>query len=210
VKRGAAEQRDAADEGRLEASGSILVGTVIVSQGRVVRPSQLIASVRPTPGGGMRLGLPAVLSAVLLASPMEAAPRVPFSGWLKAELVSDSVWFHCELSIFVDEARRGSQRVSCKSDEGKPTLQVEERLSTLEIAQLRKLLRDADLFQGQFWGTDLRGLDAGLITLAVNDESKAAVVVCFKNESFDTGPRRELFDWLTRRMNAKRQGGVSK
>jgi hypothetical protein len=43
-----AEQRDAADEGRLEASGSIIVGTAIVSQGKVVRPSQLIASVGQT------------------------------------------------------------------------------------------------------------------------------------------------------------------
>jgi hypothetical protein len=45
----AAEQRDAADEGRLDAYGSIIVGNeVIVSEGRVVRPSQLIASVGRT------------------------------------------------------------------------------------------------------------------------------------------------------------------
>jgi hypothetical protein len=50
--RGAAQQRDAADEGRLETSGSILVGKVIVNEGKVVRPSQLIASVGPTWGGG--------------------------------------------------------------------------------------------------------------------------------------------------------------
>ncbi len=43
--RRAVEQRDAADEGRLEASGSIIVGGVIVNQGEVVRPAQLIASV---------------------------------------------------------------------------------------------------------------------------------------------------------------------
>ncbi len=48
----AVQQRDAADEGRLEASGSVVVGTVIVNQGRVVRPSQLIASVRRTKMGG--------------------------------------------------------------------------------------------------------------------------------------------------------------
>jgi hypothetical protein len=46
----AAEQADAADEGRLEAGGSIMVGlfrgaAVIVHQGKVVRPSQLIRSV---------------------------------------------------------------------------------------------------------------------------------------------------------------------
>ena len=46
----AVEQRDAADEGRLEPSGTIMVGPVIVNQGKVVRPSQLIASVRQTLG----------------------------------------------------------------------------------------------------------------------------------------------------------------
>jgi hypothetical protein len=47
----AAEQADAADEGRLEASGGIMVGqsrgsAVTVGEGKVVRPSQLIRSVR--------------------------------------------------------------------------------------------------------------------------------------------------------------------
>jgi hypothetical protein len=45
----AAQQRDAADEGRLDTRGSIILGRVIVNQGKVVRPSQLIASVGPTP-----------------------------------------------------------------------------------------------------------------------------------------------------------------
>jgi hypothetical protein len=47
---GVVEQRDAADEGRLEAYGSIMVGRVIVDEGEVVRPSQLIASVGWTCG----------------------------------------------------------------------------------------------------------------------------------------------------------------
>jgi len=47
-ERDAAQQRDAADEGQLETCGSTVVGTVIVNQGEVVRPSQLIASVGPT------------------------------------------------------------------------------------------------------------------------------------------------------------------
>ena len=41
----AAQQADAADEGRLEASGSIMLGPVIVNQSKVVRPSQLIRGV---------------------------------------------------------------------------------------------------------------------------------------------------------------------
>ena len=46
----AAEQRDAADEGRVQASGSITVGTVIVQEGEVVRPSQLIRECSADPG----------------------------------------------------------------------------------------------------------------------------------------------------------------
>ncbi len=48
---GAAEQRDAADQGWLEACGSAIVGTVIVLEGEVVHPSQLIASVGPAVEG---------------------------------------------------------------------------------------------------------------------------------------------------------------
>jgi hypothetical protein len=52
----AVEQADAADEGRLEAGGTIMVGqfrgsAVIVGEGKVVRPSQLIRSVRQTVRG---------------------------------------------------------------------------------------------------------------------------------------------------------------
>jgi len=39
------------DEGRLEAGGSVFVDKVIVNQGEVVRPSQLIARVRRTRDG---------------------------------------------------------------------------------------------------------------------------------------------------------------
>jgi hypothetical protein len=45
---GAAEQADAADEARLDACGTIIVGGVIVVEGRVVRASQLIRSVGRT------------------------------------------------------------------------------------------------------------------------------------------------------------------
>jgi hypothetical protein len=41
-----AQQADEADEGRLEESGSTMVGSAIVNVDKVVRPSQLICSVR--------------------------------------------------------------------------------------------------------------------------------------------------------------------
>jgi hypothetical protein len=54
--KGAVQQRDAADEGRLDAYGNVFVGTIIMNQGRVVRPSQLIASVGRTRTGWMEVG----------------------------------------------------------------------------------------------------------------------------------------------------------
>jgi hypothetical protein len=49
VSQEAVEQRDAADEGRLEPCGSTIVGNeVIVNEDAVVRPSQLIATVMRT------------------------------------------------------------------------------------------------------------------------------------------------------------------
>jgi hypothetical protein len=50
----AVEQRDAADEARLEAGGRALIGALIVNEGEVVRASQLIASVRPAEGAWVR------------------------------------------------------------------------------------------------------------------------------------------------------------
>jgi hypothetical protein len=46
----ATEQADAADEARLDACETIIVGRVIVGAGKVVRASQLIRSVRRTRG----------------------------------------------------------------------------------------------------------------------------------------------------------------
>ena len=45
---GAAQQRNAADEGRLEPCGTTMIGWIIVSEGKVEHPSQLIARVRRT------------------------------------------------------------------------------------------------------------------------------------------------------------------
>jgi hypothetical protein len=50
----AAQQADAADEARLEASGSTMVGQNIPDGGKVVRASQLIRSVRRTSARMMR------------------------------------------------------------------------------------------------------------------------------------------------------------
>jgi hypothetical protein len=50
------QQRDAADEGRLEACGTIMLGAIAMDEGKVVRPSQLIASVGRNCSGDRRRG----------------------------------------------------------------------------------------------------------------------------------------------------------
>jgi len=106
----------------------------------------------------------------------------------------------------VDETGDGVQDVHCRSDEGVPIATVTDALTVEEIARLRELLRAAQLFQGQFWGSDLRGLDASLGTLTVQDESKTAVLVCIRNESFESGPRQQLLAWLLERLQAQQRG----
>jgi hypothetical protein len=54
----AVQRRDAADEARLEPCGDALIGALIVNQGKVVRASQLIASVRLTTGDGEERDVP--------------------------------------------------------------------------------------------------------------------------------------------------------
>lgn len=147
----------------------------------------------------------ALLAWLMLSAEGCALARTPFSGWLNVELVNDSVWGHCELRLSVGPDGHGSQQVDCRSDEGKPTVQSKEPLSGDDILRLRQLLRDADVFQGQFWGTDHRALDGPFVTLAVHDESRAAVLVCVMNESFEAGSRQALLTWLFDRVRAKEQ-----
>jgi hypothetical protein len=136
-----------------------------------------------------------------------AAAKGPFSGWLKAVLESDSIWENCKLTVFVDEHGRGSIERECQWKESEQGSSFRDSLSSAEIGELRALLRGADLFEGQFWGHDLRGIDLALVTLTVNDESKVATVVCFRNPSFETGNRERLLAWLTKRLRQEKPDG---
>lgn len=133
-----------------------------------------------------------------------------FAGPFSLELISDSFWSRCELKISVAAGKQGLQSVECLSDEGVQTAHAAGPLAARDVAQLRKLLRDAHLFQGQFWGSDHRGLDAPFVTLAVHDDSQAAVLVCVRNESFERGSRQELLMWLLDRVGRVEQRGRSK
>jgi hypothetical protein len=144
-----------------------------------------------------------ILATFILAATAGGGSPEPFAGSFSAEVVNDSPWAHCELAISVDAKNVGTQEVSCRSDEGRPLFRLHDGLRAEEIARLRGLLRDAELFQGQFWGSDFRGYDAPLVTLTVHDDSRVAVVVCVKNESFESGKRQMLLAWLQDRIRSK-------
>ena len=119
-----------------------------------------------------------------------------FSSRLWLELVSDSVWGRCELGITVDERGRGSARSTCRYEETSSPKQSEAALTPAEVEELRGLLRAAELYSGQLWGHDTPGLDGPLVTLTASDRDRVTTVVCVRNESFESGPRKALMDWL--------------
>jgi hypothetical protein len=131
---------------------------------------------------------------------IRAAERAPFSGPIDLQLVNDSIWAHCELAISVTQDGRGSAATDCRSDEGKPTTHAKESVTPQEVEGLRQLLRQANLFEGQSWGYDDRGIDIPLVTLTVSVDSKVTTLVCVRNASFDSGARKVLLSWLNDRM----------
>jgi hypothetical protein len=136
-----------------------------------------------------------------------ALQKPPFAGYLQLELVSDSFSETCRLKLVVDQAGKGSSEVECRSA-GVLAVTKPSRgtLQPKEVDDLRRLLREADLFQGQSWGDDARGLDLSLVTLVVSDGSRAAALVCFRNASFEKGARERLLASLQSRLYAGRPG----
>jgi hypothetical protein len=130
-----------------------------------------------------------------LSWPVVIAATKPFGANFTVTTVSDSVWGHCEMQIIVDAAATGSASVACRDDEGKQTVS-KAPLSRQQVGELRVSLQQSDLFQGQYWGTDARGLDMALQTLTVMDGARTATLVVSFNDSFQGGPRKRLWDWL--------------
>jgi hypothetical protein len=145
----------------------------------------------------------ATVLVALVVAPGRAAEPKPFSSRLWLELVSDSVWGHCELRIAVDERGRGTARSECRHAEAPSPKPSEGALTPAEVEELRGLLRGAELYSGQLWGHDARGLDLPLVTLTASDQDRVTTVICVRNESFDSGPRKALMDWLAPRLRPR-------
>ena len=137
------------------------------------------------------------------------------------ELISDSYWEYCKLTLSVGADDSGEAVSNCGSSPSfaralpppgaKPVPPpnaplARSALSSAEVQELRALLRAAELFRGQFWGQDDRAADRALETLTISDERMTAVLVCAENKTFETGSRQRLLALLKRQLRALRQG----
>jgi hypothetical protein len=133
-----------------------------------------------------------VLTMFLLStSPVRQAGE--FTGNFHVKQAIDS-WWECNLEI--DVKVEGSGRAVLECDYNSGPVHRELQLREQQIVELRGLLGQARLFEGQFWGYDPRGWDGPLETLTVSDGEQIAILICTRNESFDSGPREQLLGFL--------------
>jgi hypothetical protein len=133
------------------------------------------------------------IALVVLALRAHAADAT--KSWLNLELEIDSIWGHSELSMFADEKLSARASLNWRDEDG-PLLKADTSLSPADTRELRTLVRGLDPKAGQFWGKDVRGLDGPLVTLGINTDDSAVVLVCSGNPSFDGGPRKTLLERL--------------
>jgi hypothetical protein len=80
------------------------------------------------------------------------------------------------------------------------------RITADESERLRQLYDAARLFEGEHIGLDLTARDGTFETLTVR-RGRAVVLVTSFNPTFQSGPRKELLDWLQRLKGTLRKSG---
>jgi len=80
------------------------------------------------------------------------------------------------------------------------------RITADESEKLRQLYDAARLFEGEHIGLDLTARDGTFETLTVRG-GRAVVLVTSFNPTFQSGPRKELLDWLQRLKGTLRKSG---
>src|SRR4029450_10979515 len=132
------------------------------------------------------------------ACDLNAAQAPEFARNFRVQLVDDSVWAHCEVAISRWDKGAVEQQSECRVDDGK-AYKATRVLADAEVEYLMKLLRESALFEGQSWGKDLRGLDASLWSITVDDGARVATAIASYNPTFDSGPRKVLLNSLMTR-----------
>lgn len=112
----------------------------------------------------------------------------------------------CRIRIATsDSGREATEEVYCWSDDGTDRNSPSE-VTLEQVTELRRLLKRARLFEGQFWGGFEGGIVSDLITLQVVDGDRVAKLVCSGNPTFHKGGRLELVKWLGQRMKGAKEG----
>jgi hypothetical protein len=130
---------------------------------------------------------------LLLLSASPLPQHAGFQGKVHVKHTIDS-WWECNLEI--DITARGEGKAVLECDYASGPIRRELQLDHQKISELRSLLDEAGLFEGQFWGYDARGWDGPLETLTVSDDEQIATLICTRNESFESGPREQLVSFL--------------
>jgi hypothetical protein len=147
----------------------------------------------------------ALIGSVACTSTANSSGAGGFHTGFSVAWVNDSIWSHCEMDIRSSPPDPAKVATRCRDEDG-PVRARERLLSAQEVQRLRLGLRAAQLFSGQSWGRDTRGLDGPLITLQVHDSEDVATLVAVKNESFETGPRQALLNLLVELQRSTDRG----
>jgi hypothetical protein len=140
----------------------------------------------------------AVLSAiaiVLSAPPTEGQRKEPDN--VRLTLVTHSAWNRPDrwCAFSVETSNGGGDMWRSCGVAGPPP----RPLTKTESATVRRLYALAHLFEGGHIGADLTASDVPFFMLTVRSRpgsGPAVALIISGNATFNSGPRRELFDWL--------------
>ena len=154
----------------------------------------------------MRGARDAVATAVLLGSIMRASAAAP-DGPIELRLVSESVYAQEQLTLYVNA--QGVAGDASLRDAENPAPIVSHwnvTLSVDEAKRLRRLVRSAALFSGQFWGREER-IASPKMALTIKSDGRSATLICSGNASFESGARRDLLALLLKVLRKDTQSG---
>lgn len=139
-------------------------------------------------------GISLVLTMGIWGLVAAVAPPPP----LELRLLVENVWAREELIVWIGANAQGSVSVDLSYPEAPARNRSKQRaLTSQELTRVRQLAQKAALFSGQGWGKAPGATDLPLMTLRVNDGERIAILVGTDNVSFESGPRKELLDYLS-------------
>ena len=120
-----------------------------------------------------------------------------FRRYFKIHVESDSMWRHCDLRLYANKDTGGKVSLECKHHFSKRrTFRAERQIGREEAEKIRILLREANLYHGQHWGSDPRNADGSLERISFTDGNRAGTITRSGNNTFKQGARLKLNEFL--------------